>query len=79
MTDMENASNEYLRKSLEGNVYGIISQMVSIMKQISKICDYAIQNKELYPNQNYYAELKEKAELAMILIKQSPIYDETSL
>ena len=79
IADMKDSAYEYLRKSSEGTVYGIISQMISILKQIDKICDFAIQNKELYPNQEYYSELKENAQLAMILIKQNPIYDEMSL
>ena len=79
MTNTKDAAQEYLRKTQEGNVYSIISQMISILKQIDKICDFAIQNKELYPNQKYYLELKENAQLATILIKQNPIYDETSL
>ena len=73
------ATSEYTRLSSEGNVHNVISQTVSILKQISKICDFALEHADLYPNQDYYNELKENAELALIITKQNPIYDETNL
>ena len=77
--DYKEATSEYTRLSSEGNVHNVISQTVSILKQICKICDFALGYPDLYPNRDYYNELKENAELALILVKQNPIYDETDL
>ncbi len=72
-------SSLYNKKALEGNVYKIISQSISILNRIDKICDFALENPDKYPNSKYYSNLKETAQLAIILLKQNPIQDESAL
>lgn len=79
MKKLGEASILYNRKALEGNVHKILSQSVTILKQIDKICDFALSNSDIYPNRDYYSNLKETAQLALLLMKQNPIYDEGAL
>ena len=73
------ALDDYNRKAIEGNVYKIISQSVSLLNRTDAICDFALENPDKYPNTAYYSDLKTKVAQALDLIKQNPIYDETSL
>ena len=73
------SQKELIRKSGEGNIYKIIAQTISTLKQIDKICDFALENKSLYPNQNYYEDLKENALISRELLEQIPFNDELSL
>jgi len=66
-------------KSQEGNVYKTISQVVSILNQITRICDYTLSNPHDYKNQSYWKNLKEKAETSILLIKQNPIWDDEAV
>ena len=68
-----------MRKSNEGNIYDIISQTVTILKQIDIICAYAIENPLDFPETKYWKELKEKAELALLATMQNPIGDELQI
>ena len=74
-----NLRSEYLRKSNEGSVYDIISQTVTILKQINIICNYALDNPVDFPETKYWKDLKEKAELAILATKQNPIGDELQI
>ncbi len=69
---------EFLRNTQEGIIYKTISQTISTLKQIASICDFALSNSELYPNETYWQDLKQKAIEAINLIQQPPIYDEFS-
>lgn len=73
------SAKEFNRKAQEGNAYKVLAQSCSILKRIEAICDFALQNPDLYPNQQYYENLKETADLSLILLKQDPIYDELAL
>lgn len=73
------ALKEYAIRASEGNVYLILSQIVSILNQINKICNYALSNPNDYPDADYWKELKENCELANLLMKQSPVWDENML
>ncbi len=69
------ARSEYLRKIKQGSVYKIISQSVSTLKTIARICDFALMNPEKFPNTSYYENLKENSELALLLLVQKPVND----
>ena len=73
------AIDEFVIKSSEGNTYKILSQVVSMLNQITRICDFAISNPNDYKNSAYWHELKTKAEVAILLTKQNPIWDAESL
>lgn len=75
----KNTRSEYLRKSNEGSVYDIISQTVTILKQITAICSYALNNPLDFPETKYWKDLKEKAEFALLATKQNPIGDELQI
>ncbi len=64
------------RKTSEGNVYKIIAQSTSVLKQIRRICEYALMHPEEYPNIEYYAKLKQQSIEALKLIKKEPIANE---
>lgn len=70
------ASKEYNRFVMEGRVYKLISQSISVLKQICSICDYALSNEKDFPNQEYYLNLYECTESALELMKHDPIFDE---
>ena len=73
------AVEEFVIKSSEGNTYKILSQVVSMLNQIIRICEYAIDNPKDYPNTYYWDELKYKAEIGILLTKQNPIWDTEAL
>ena len=60
-------------------MYKLIAQTISTLKQIDKICDFALANQEMYPNQQYYKDLKENAIIAKELLEQKPFNDEKSV
>lgn len=57
----------------EGDVFKIIAQTITTLKQIQRICDFAISNEELFPNIEYYQNLKETAQKALKLTDVFPI------
>ncbi|MBR2068146.1 MAG: DEAD/DEAH box helicase [Candidatus Gastranaerophilales bacterium] len=63
-------------KLSQGNVYRSISHSVSVLKQIQRICDYALSDNFNYPNSDYYETLKNKASLALELINKEPVRTE---
>jgi len=67
------ANKEYERKATEGNVYKIITGSISTLKQIIRICDFAIGSEDKYPNTNYWENLKETAQEAIKLLDKEPI------
>ncbi len=72
-TDKKEIKSMLSAKLSEGNVYRVISHSVSVLKQIIRICDYALSDNDNYPNSDYYADLKEKAITALDLIERKPI------
>jgi hypothetical protein len=57
----------------------LIAQSISTLKQIDRICDFALLNKSKYPNSQYYENLKENAQVALELLNQPPFNDELSV
>ena len=70
---------EFNRKANEGHVYKLIAQSISTLKQIDRICDFALSNKNKYPNSQYYENLKENAQVALELLNKPPFNDELSV
>jgi len=73
------ALEEYIIKSSEGNTYKIFSQVVSMLKQIIRICDYTLSNPTEYKNVDYWKTLRENSETAMLMVEQNPVWDEEAL
>ena len=73
------AIDEFIIKSSEGNTYKILSQVVSMLNQITRICEFALENPNEYRNSTYWQDLKDKAEVAILLTKQNPIWDAEAL
>lgn len=67
------ANQSYLRNSTEGNVYKIITGSISTLKQIVRICDFAISCDDMYPNTSYWEIVKENAQVALELLDKEPI------
>ena len=75
--DVKNQANAQIsRMATEGNVYKIITGSISTLKQIVRICDSAISQKDKYPNTSYWLNLKEKAQDAIKLLDKDPINNE---
>ena len=72
-------SKEYSRKSYEGNIYKILTNTITVLKQINNICDFALKHPEIYPNQNYYRKLKENVQDALLLSEKDSIGSEIFL
>ena len=77
--DLSPSKKEFIRKTREGHVYNVLAKTISTMKQIQKICDFALSNSNLYPNQEYYSNLKENAIIATELLEKIPFNDELSV
>ena len=60
-------------KLSQGNIYRTISHTISVLKQIERICDYALSDCENYPNSEYYYELKTTAQKAIELMDREPV------
>ena len=58
---------------VEGNVYKIITGSISTLKQIVRICDFAISCDDKYPNTSYWETVKENASEAITLLEKEPI------
>ncbi len=67
------ANKEYKRNATEGNIYKIIAGSISTLKQIIRICDFAISCDDKYPNTSYWEQLREKAQEAIKLLDKEPI------
>jgi hypothetical protein len=67
------ANKEYARKATEGNVYKIITGAISTLKQMIRICDFAIMCDDMYSNTSYWETVKENAQLALELLDKEPI------
>ena len=63
-------------KLSEGNIYRTISHSISVLKQIRRICDCALDNPEYYPDIEYYEKLRNTVDETMALINKSPINTE---
>jgi len=66
-------NSRYENRMSEGNVYKIIAGSISTLKQIIRICDYALSNEESFPNSEYYKIVKENAKEAIKLLDKEPI------
>ena len=66
-------------KLTQGNIYRIISHSISALKQIQRICDFALSDSYNYPDSEYYKSLKSTAQKAMELINKEPIRIEDNL
>lgn len=67
------SNREYKTKAKEGNIYKIITGSISTLKQLTRICDYAIERPDLYPNKSYWETIKENALVAQELLSKEPI------
>lgn len=66
-------NSRYENRMSEGNVYKIIAGSISTLKQMIRICDYALSNEESFPNSEYYKIVKENAKEAVKLLDKEPI------
>lgn len=71
--EFKKTNREYYRRATEGNIYKIIAGSISTLKQIIKICDFALDNEEDFPNVFYWENLKETAHGAIKLLNKEPI------
>jgi hypothetical protein len=76
-TEINQIKSTLKAKLSEGSVYRVIVHAISVLKQIQRLCEFAIDNPEDYPNTNYYEELLAKINDAMELINKEPIKMET--
>ena len=60
-------------KLSEGNIYRTISHSISVLKQIERICDYALSDNLNFPNTDYFEELKLNVQIALELMNREPI------
>ena len=67
------AKNDFNRKATEGNIYKILSQSITVLKQIRTIADYALENEEEFPNQMYYRKLRQRVLEAIELMSKEPL------
>ncbi len=67
------ANKEYERNGTEGNIYKIITGSISTLKQIVRICDFAISCNDKYPNTSYWEQVRENALKAIELLDREPI------
>lgn len=65
--------NRYAAKTSEGNVYKIIAGTISTLKQMIRICDFALDREEYFPNVEYWEIVKENARKAVELLDKEPI------
>lgn len=65
--------NRYAAKTSEGNVYKIIAGTISTLKQMIRICDFALDREEYFPNVEYWEIVKENAQKAVELLDKEPI------
>lgn len=76
--------NPDIKRSLEaklsqGNIYRTISHTISVLKQIERICDCALNDSDNYPDIEYYEQLKLSAQKAIELMDKEPIKIEDTL
>jgi len=69
----EDANKEYKRKATQGNIYKTITGAIANLKQITRICDFAIAQEDKYPNTHYWINLKSTAQEAIELLDKEPI------
>ena len=66
-------NSRYENRMSEGNVYKIIAGSISTLKQIIRICDFALNKEESFLNSEYYQIVKENAQEAIKLLDKDPI------
>lgn len=62
------------KKLHESAVYKTIVQTITVLKQMSRICDYALERKDIYSNSKYWTDLKDNTAKAIEMIKKPPAY-----
>ena len=73
--EKESLKNTYKNLSTAGDNYKLISQSISILKQMDYICDFAIANEDDFPNTQYWTNLKAKISNAIKSMNKPPITD----
>ncbi len=76
INDSSLSKDEIKRKTTLGNIYKIIAQSISNLKQIIRICDYALANPDTFSNEKYWQDLELSALCAIELIQKEPINNE---
>ena len=71
--EKSNSIKDFNRRITEGNIYKLISQTTSSLKQISRLCDFALNHKDLYPDTKYWQNLKKTTQKALTLTKLPPL------
>ncbi|MBR6297807.1 MAG: hypothetical protein IKR34_01035, partial [Candidatus Gastranaerophilales bacterium] len=69
----EELKNIYNDKAKEGDVYKIIAQSISVLKQMKYVCNCALENSVDFPNSEYWYSLREKCDEAIWLMNRPPI------
>ena len=69
----EKLKNIYNDKAKEGDVYKIIAQSISVLKQMKYVCNCALENSADFPNSEYWYSLREKCDEAIWLMNRPPI------
>lgn len=73
--DSEEQKEIFASSTAEGDCYKLIAQTVSVLKQMSYICDYAMKNEYNFPNTEYWQSVKEKTQQAIDLMNKPPIHE----
>ena len=66
-------AREFNRRLNEGHIYKSLAQSVSVLKQIDRICTFALNNPDDFYNVDYYKNLQDKTQQALYLMKMPPI------
>lgn len=69
----EELKNIYNDKAKEGDVYKVIAQSISVLKQMKYVCNCALENSVDFPNSEYWYSLREKCDEAIWLMNRPPI------
>ena len=71
--EKNNLIKNYNRKAQQGNVYRVFAHTISVLKQISRICNYALSDPDNYPEVEYYQRLLELSQKGIELMSLPPI------
>ena len=66
-------AREFNRRLNEGHIYKSLAQSVSVLKQIDRICTFALNNPDDFYNVEYYKNLQDKTQQALYLMKMPPV------
>ena len=73
--EKDSTKNTFKNLSTAGDNYKLISQSISILKQMDSICDFAIENEYDFPNVEYWSDLKTKISKAIKTMNKPPMMD----